>query len=368
MRPDLVAELSFTEWSPDGALRHPSFVGLRADKAARDVAREAPLDESVAVDMHRGRVSVRKPSRPRPATPLARTSLAGLALSHPDKLYFPEARVTKQDLAQYYADVAPAMLPYLRHRPLSLVRCPDGWTGQCFYQKHAPAHIDAAVDRVHVSVSGADATYLSVDSARALVALVQWGVIELHPWGAQARHGDRCDTLIFDLDPHEDVAWGSLVEGVNVLRTLLAELRLTGFLKTTGGKGLHVVVPIAPALPWVQAKAFAKAVATLLARTLPQRFTATMAKRQRTGRIFVDYLRNAHGATAVAPYSVRARKNAPVATPIAWEELASDIRFDHFNVHNVLGRLATVPDPWQAYGDTRQAVSTAAMKRVEMKV
>jgi bifunctional non-homologous end joining protein LigD len=192
---------------------------------------------------------------------------------------------------------------------------------------------------------------------------VQWSVIELHPWGGRAPRLDLCDTLVFDFDPHESVRWRTLVEGVQVLRTLLDDLGLTGFLKTTGGKGLHLVVPVRPALAWSKAKAFAKGVATLLAGTFPRRFTATLAKDQRDGRIFIDWLRNGEGATSVGPYSVRARRNAPVATPIAWDELAIDVRFDHFNIGNVRQRVREIADPWadrhQGHGgQSRRALVT----------
>ena len=349
VRPELVAEVAFTEWSESGALRHASFRGLRSDKDASLVVREHET--------------------PPPISPKGRSSgpSAGVTLTHADKLYFPEAKVTKQDLARYYEDMASTMLPYYAARPLSLVRCPEGWTGQCFYQKNASPHVDAAVARVEVTTSTRAATYLSAKTARALAALVQWGVIELHPWGGRAPRTDLCDTLVFDFDPHDSVRWPTLVEGAGVLRTLLEDLSLTGFLKTTGGKGLHLVVPVRPALPWAKAKAFAKGVATLLAGTFPQRFTATPAKDHRDGRIYIDWLRNGEGATAIGPYSVRARRNAPVATPIAWDELAVDVRFDHFNIGNVRQRVREIVDPWAGYFATRQSVTKAMAAKVDVR-
>jgi bifunctional non-homologous end joining protein LigD len=187
---------------------------------------------------------------------------------------------------------------------------------------------------MEVPESKGKATYFSASSAAALAGLVQWGVIELHPWGSRAPRLDRPDRVIFDFDPDEKLAWKELVTGVGLLRTLLEEMKLVPFLKTTGGKGLHVVLPIRPTLTWDDAKAFSRAVADFLARTFPDRFTATLAKNRRGGKIFIDYLRNAEGATAIAPYGVRARQNAPVSMPIDWSELAQDVRFDHFNVRN----------------------------------
>ncbi len=292
-------------------------------------------------------------------------TVAGVKLSHPDKPYFPEAGVTKRELAQYYETVASRALPYVSDRPLSLVRCPDGWRGQCFYQKHADRSMPAAEARIEVPERAGMATYFSVSSARSLIGLVQWGMIELHPWGSRAPRLDRPDRLIFDFDPDDAVGWKPLVEAVGALRVLLKDLGLEGFLKTTGGKGLHVVVPIRATLAWAEAKGFARAVADVFERTSPDRFTAAASKAKRKGRIFVDYLRNAEGATAIAPYAVRARANAPVSTPIGWSELDADVRFDHFNIRNVPERLAAMRnDPWAAFDKTRQTITRSAFRRI----
>jgi bifunctional non-homologous end joining protein LigD len=368
VKPTLVAEVRFTEWSEAGALRHPAFLGLRADKKAADVVREIPV------------VVEPKPVDPKPKASKARRNVkakagkssdasadtvAGVRLSHPDKPYFPEAGLTKISLARYYEEVADWILPHVEGRPLSLVRCPDGWSGQCFYQKHADKSVHASVSRVQVPEKHGTATYFSADSLPALIGLVQWGVIELHPWGSRVPQPERPDRLIFDFDPADDVPWKSLVEGVTMLRTLLEKIGLTGFLKTTGGKGLHVVVPIKRTLTWDQAKNFTRAVAELLVKTFPDRFIATVSKSRREGKIFIDYLRNAEGATAIAPYGIRARKNAPVSTPIAWKELSKDVRFDYFNVKTVPKRLARLrEDPWKALASTRQAVTAAMFEQV----
>jgi bifunctional non-homologous end joining protein LigD len=303
--------------------------------------------------------------------PAARTSggraeIAGIALSSPDKPYFPEAGLTKRDIASYYAHVAPRLLPHIAGRPLSLVRCPEGWSGQCFYQKHADKAVNAAVDRIAITeAGGAKATYMGASSATGLVGLVQWGVIEVHPWGSKAPRLDRPDRLVFDFDPDPAVSYADLVAAVTLLRTLLEEMGLEGFPKTTGGKGLHVVLPIRATLSWDDAKAFAKSVADFLVRTSPGRFTATASKAARKGKIFVDYLRNAEGATAIAPYAVRARANAPVATPIGWSELAKDVRNDYFNVRNVPGRLASMAeDPWGEFFTIRQSITASMRKRL----
>ncbi len=364
--PDLVAEIAFTEWSRDGALRHPSFQGLRADKKAREVVREK------AAGARRG-AARRAAAARKKATKVVRAAraavqpvvVAGIALSNPDKPYFPEAGITKRALAEYYAAVADRLLPHIARRPLSLLRCPDGRSRACFYQKHADPAVSPKVTRVEVPERSGTATYLSAASAAALVGLVQWGVIELHPWGSRAPRLDRPDQLIFDLDPDDGVPWSAVVKAVELLLGLQAEIGLRAFVKTTGGKGLHVVVPIRPTLTWDDAKAFSRGVAEWLAATFPDRFTATASKAKRRDRIFVDYLRNAEGATAIAPYAVRARQNAPVATPIDVAELRTDVRFDHFNLRTLPARLARLrTDPWAAFFDTRQTVTAAMRKRL----
>ncbi|MDQ6916990.1 MAG: DNA ligase D [Pseudomonadota bacterium] len=393
VNPKLVAEVAFTEWTQDGTLRHPAFQGLREDKNAADVVRERPVHE---VEAEKAAKSGSKSGAPKPkpqpavamkakttsapqrkerpavaakssATKPAQPSdtVAGVKLSHPDKLLYPESKLSKLDLARYYESIGDWIVPHLRGRPLSLVRCPDGWSGQCFYQKNAPKTINPAVGRVLVPESSGTATYMTADSVSAIAALVQWGVLELHPWGSCKPRLDRPDRLIFDFDPDDAMAWEDLVSAVGVLRALLEDLGLAGFLKTTGGKGLHVVVPIRTTLDWDQAKGFTKAVADLMARTFPDRFLAVMSKSQRKGKIFIDYLRNASGATAIAPYSLRARANAPAATPITWDELATDVRFDHFNLRTVPPRLAALKsDPWKDFLQVRQTISKAMFKRV----
>ncbi len=312
---------------------------------------------------NQGAAGIAKRAAARSAAPAA-AEIAGVKLSNPDKLYFPEVGLAKRDVAAYYAAVAPLMLPYVSARPLSLVRCPDGWQGECFYQKHAPPSLPASVGRIDVPEGKGTVPYAEASSATALAALVQWGVIEMHPWGSRAPRIDRPDQLIFDFDPDDAVAWKTLVEAVTALRTLLTELALPAFVKTTGGKGLHVVVPLRPTVTWDVAKGFAKAVAELMATTYPERYVTTVSKARRKGRIFIDYLRNAMGSTAVAPYGVRARKGAPVAMPIEWTDLARDVRFDCFNVKTAERYLDhRRVDPWAGFGDARKTLTLAMRKR-----
>jgi bifunctional non-homologous end joining protein LigD len=331
VKPQLVGEISFAEWTAAGTLRQASFQGLRDDKKATEVVRERPQSLAAVAAAQRPGSGERSPASRKRSMPAkvrnasaVPASVAGVALSHADKLLYPDANISKLDLARYYDAIGDWIVPHLEDRPLSLVRCPDGWKGQCFYQKHAEKSVNQAVGRVSVPESGGHAIYLMADSVPALVGLVQWGVLELHPWGARQPKLDRPDRLTFDFDPDEGVDWSQITEALRLLRTLLDEMGLVGFLKTTGGKGLHVVVPIRATLDWEHAKGFTKAVAELLTATFPDRFTATLSKSRRKGKIFVDYLRNTEGATAVCAYSPRARYNAPVSTPIAWEEMQDD--------------------------------------------
>jgi bifunctional non-homologous end joining protein LigD len=367
VEPKLVGEVSFTEWTNDGTLRHPSFQGLREDKRARDVVREKPMDTQAAdapADAAPSSATKKRAPTKRANNASGADTVAGVHISNATKTMYAEAGLAKIDLARYYEAVGDAMLPHLRGRPLTLVRCPNGWQ-KCFYWKHATARDMAPLDQVMIEEDGGPKPYMVANSVAAIVALLQTGVLELHPWGSRVDDLGRPDRIVFDFDPDERIEWPRLVESVNVLRTLLDELGLTGFLKTTGGKGLHVVVPIRPTLGWDAIKGFTKSVAELLVHTFPDRFVATVSKRSREGKIFVDYLRNAEGATAVAPYSLRAKANAPVAMPIGWDDLERDVRFDHFNAKNVPSLLAKRRrDPWQRLFETRQSITSAMMRNV----
>jgi bifunctional non-homologous end joining protein LigD len=402
IKPELVAEIEFTEWTNDGTLRHPSFQGLREDKKAQDVVRERPVDAEAVTDAPAAKTSSRKSkstasaakgakvtkstksaapkkrikdtkasSAAKAAKPASVTNekngatVAGIRISNPSKILYPEAGITKHDLALYYERVSQWILPHIHNRPLTLVRCPSGWEKSCFYQKHPDAKVNSVIERVTVQEGKGPTLYMMANSTEALVALLQMGAIELHPFGSSAPRLTCPDRLVFDFDPADDISWETLVEAVHLLKTLLEELGLQTFIKTTGGKGLHVVVPIKPSFEWDEIKAFTKAVAELMVRSFPDRFVATVTKSKRHGKIFVDYLRNADGATAIAPYSLRARANAPVATPIDWKELDEDIRQDHFNVRNVPERLAKLKkDPWAGFFDVRQSITKAMVKKV----
>ena len=396
VKPQLVGEVAFTEWTRDATLRHPSFQGLREDKRPRDVVREKPAhaaeqaapaavpkrsrgtshgtasesgaDTPAATSTKRAtkRTSVSKRSRTMTANGEA-DEVAGVIISNPGKVLYPEAGITKLDLARYYESVGDWIVPHLEQRPLTLIRCPNGWDKPCFYQKHASGSISEHIDQIDIRDSGGVKPYMIANSPSAVVALLQMGVLEVHPWGSRAPKLDHPDRLIFDFDPDESLGYDKLVDAVTVLRKLLDTLGLEAFLKTTGGKGLHVVVPIQAVHVWDDAREFTKAVAELLVRTFPDRFTSKLAKASRGGRIFVDYLRNAEGATAVAPFSVRAKARAPVAMPIAWSELGEDVRFDHFNIRNVPALLRRRRDPWKDLSKVRQKLTPAMFEQLGIR-
>jgi len=270
-------------------------------------------------------------------------TVSGVMLSHPDRIYWADAGVSKRDLAEFYAGVWKWMRPHVVGRPISLLRCPEGTAGQCFFQKHAAAGI--ATEHLHLVPEKGD-KIIAIDDLAGLISLVQAGVLEFHTRGATIDDRERADRLVFDLDPGPGTGWRDVVAAAREVRERLGHLKLKSFVKTSGGKGLHVVLPIRPT-PWDAAKDFCHAVAAGMAADHPARYTATAAKSKRNKRIFIDYLRNSREATAVAPYSTRARAGAPVSTPIEWSELAALKGANQFTVRNLPARLKRQrKDPW----------------------
>lgn len=292
---------------------------------------------------------------------------AGVRLTHPDKVLYPDPGLTKLDLARYYGEVAPWMLPYVVNRPLAVVRCPSGNGKPCFFQKHPGPGLSEHLREVNVAEQGDPEYHLALDDPQGLIALVQMGVQEIHVWGSRRDKLERPDRLVLDLDPDPAVAWPVVVAAARETRILLQELGLESFVKTTGGKGLHVVVPIERRASWDDAKSFARAVAEFMVAAAPGRYVATMSKAARRGRIFVDYLRNGRGSTAIAPYSTRAKPGAKVSVPIAWEELDAKLRSDHFDVAGVLARLRRLKrDPWAAIQTVRQRITAQMLERLNV--
>jgi bifunctional non-homologous end joining protein LigD len=278
-----------------------------------------------------------------------------MRLTHPDRVVFPDRGTTKGDIARYYIDMMPWLLPEIINRPLSIIRCTQGVDKACFFQRHATAGL-SKVDTVPIlEESGEYADYLVVNDAESLMELVQFNAIEFHPWGSTAARPDIADRIVFDLDPAPDVPFKDLVTAAHRIRDLLEELALTSFARLSGGKGLHVVVPLNPGCDWSIARPFARAFAESMATREPARYLATASKAQRKGRIFIDYLRNGHGATSVASWSLRSRPGAPVAVPVAWDELGRLKRADAFDIDSVRARLAKLAaDPWEGIDEVKQ--------------
>jgi bifunctional non-homologous end joining protein LigD len=321
VRPALVAEVEFRGWTTDGIVRHSVFKGLRPEKDTADVVRPKPAAKAKSA----------------PALPVA--------LTHPDRMLWPSVGVTKQGLAEFYAEIWPWIGPHVANRPLALVRCPGGVDETCFFQKHAWAGISEHVTRSHDPEDGEEV--LAIDGVEGLLSLVQASVLEIHVWGATLAHIDKPDGITFDLDPAPDVEWPDVVNAAIEVRDRLKRAGLESFVKTTGGKGLHVYAPLKPHADWTAVKDFAHKLARAMAADSPSRFLAMASKEARRGRIFVDYLRNGRGATAVAAYSTRARAEATISTPLAWDELGPEMRSGRFTVGNLLNRLAHLTDPWK---------------------
>jgi bifunctional non-homologous end joining protein LigD len=300
--------------------------------------------------------SVKQKSAAKPAA----TTFGAVTLSHAERVVFPADGYTKRDVADYYAAVMPQFLPGVRGRPLSIVRCPDGIDNACFFQKHLLPNLKHVRSVRLKEESGRSAEYLFVDSADGVLELVQFNTLEFHPWAATARDSERMDYIVFDLDPAPEVTWRRVVAAATLLRDLLADIGLTTFVRTTGGKGLHVVVPLRPAVAWAPAKQFAQAFAASLAGARPADFVAVASKSRRGGKIFVDYLRNARGATSIASYSLRSRAGAGIAMPLSWQELGKVKRGDAFTLKNALKHIRQRDeDPWTPIARIKQSLPGA---------
>jgi bifunctional non-homologous end joining protein LigD len=312
--------------------------------------------------MKGARTGIRKPARTsakRKTSARAKPARTGtVRLTHPDRVYWVDVGVTKQDLADYYRAVWEWMAPHVVGRPLALVRCPEGTKGQCFFQKHASAGI--SVENLHTVIDAKKRQIVAVDDLDGLLSLVQAGVLEVHVRGSTIEHLDRCDRIVFDLDPGEELGWAEVAAAARDVHDRLAAIDLQSLVKLSGGKGVHVVVPIA-GTDWDTAKDFTQAFALAMAADHPDRYVAKMAKSIRKGKIFIDYLRNSLEQTSVAAYSTRARAGAPVSVPLAWEELAHTTAANQYTVLNVMKRLGGLKqDPWADIGRLRQKLPDAA--------
>jgi bifunctional non-homologous end joining protein LigD len=363
VRPEFVAEVEFAGWTADAILRHASFQGLREDKSPKEVVYDPSSPNGGAVTKPAPLVladaAVSKPARD------GSVMFEGVRLTHPDRILYPAEGLTKLDVARYYSAVGDWAVPHLAGRPLTLVRCPGGQGKPCFYQKHLGKGAPDAIGHVDIAEEGKTEAYPVIEDLAGLIGLVQMDVLELHPSGGTAEKFETPDRITFDLDPDEGLPWPRVTEAAIAIREALLAIGLESFAKTTGGKGLHVVVPLQPKLGWDEVKAFTKWVADSFVAQSPERFTANQAKRARQGRIYIDYLRNSRGATAVGAYSPRARSGAPVSTPLFWDEVEKGVRPEGFTVATVPQRLAALDtDPWAEIGKLRQSISAAVRRRM----
>src|SRR5579885_3607796 len=361
VKPELVAAVQFATWTGDHRVRQASFQGLREDKDPREIRREEP-------------VAMPKPPKARKETPPAESTekpnkksantLEGFHLTHPDKILDAESKLTKQQLAEYYFEVADHLLPHIEGRPLSIVRCPEGSGKPCFFQKHIGQGVAKGVEGITVPNKKDEGSeeYITVSTQEGLVGLAQMGVLEIHPWGSRNDALEKPDIIIFDLDPDPEIEWKILAESAIEVRDVLRELGLVSFIKSTGGKGLHVVAPIHAKHEWPEVKDFTRNVVSILEAARPDRYLIKMTKSARKGRIFLDYLRNDRGSTAIAPYSPRGRKGVRVAIPLRWEELRNG-NPNQFSVANcATWKKRLKDDPWEELPHTKQSLTEKAMR------
>ncbi len=364
-RPELVAEVEFSAWTEDGILRHSSFKGLREDKNPGDVVRENPQEKAsnAAAEKNRTSTDPKPPEGDKLKT--NERSPFSVALSNPDRVLYPEIGITKRALAEYYNEIDNWIMPHIAKRPLTVVRCPEGRGHECFFQKHLGDGAPEALRSIPIVEKGGQVYYSVADNIDGVIALVQMGALEIHVWGSREDKLEQPDMMVFDLDPAPEVEWPGMIKAARLMRERLSELGLASFVKTTGGKGLHIVVPLTPQADWDTVKAFSRAIAQSVVRETPAEYIATMSKEKRRGKIFIDYLRNGRGATSIAAYSTRSRQGAPISTPVAWDELSADLKPDSYNIRNIRRRLTALKeDPWADYFSVRQQITSEMRKKV----
>lgn len=374
LKPTLLAEVAFAEMTKDGSVRHAVFHGLRDDKPAEDITEELPKTVNTSASKAAKKKSVaEKPDTadPKTAPSTATPSQIGLAggkvrITHPDRVIDASSGTTKMQLAEYYASVAEWILPQLKDRPVALVRAPDGIAGELFFQKNAERLAIPGIVTLDKELTGQPV--MIINNAKALIGAVQMSTVELHTWNATSVDLDKPDRFVLDLDPDPALPWKSMIEATQLTLTVLDELGLKAFLKTSGGKGIHLIVPLTRKHGWDEVKDFSHAIVSHMAKLLPDRFSAVSGPKNRVGRIFIDYLRNGLGATTICAYAVRTREGLPVSVPIFREEVAELKGGNQWNVHNVHERLAEIGDePWANLKKTRQTITADMRRRVGMK-
>ncbi len=354
LKPKLLAEVSFAEMTKDGSVRHAVFQGLRDDKPAKDIIAEKPAAPAPASG--KGRAAGRKAAKAGP----------NLRITHPDRVIDASSSTTKLQLAEYYARVAGWMLPHLENRPVALVRAPEGLSGELFFQKNADRLAIPGIETMGKEYSGQPV--MMVNNAEALIGAVQMGTIEFHTWNATSADLERPDRFILDLDPDPALPWKAMVEATQLTLAVLDELGLQSFAKTSGGKGIHLVVPLTPSAGWSEVKTFSQAIVKHMARLLPDRFSAVSGPKNRVGRIFIDYLRNSQGATTIGPFAARTREGLPVSVPIFREEITEIPSANLWTVHNLHERLEELDeDPWAGYAAVDQTITAEMRERLGIK-
>ena len=367
VKPELVAEVEFAEWTPDGQIRHASFVAMRTDKPAAQIVREVAKVVGEVVDVKSAPPGVKSGPAGKAAAGGVKTPTGAVKVSNPDRVIDPSTGLTKLDLVRYYESVAEWMLPHLRGRPVSLVRAPGGITGQQFFQKHDDKVSIPGMREFPAALWPGHQQLLEVPDARAIASCAQMNVIEFHTWNSTGKKIDLPDRIVFDLDPGEGTTWQHISEAAVLVRALLSELQLESWLKTSGGKGLHVVVPLTPKLDYDQVKAFSKHVVEHITKTIPSRFVAKSGPANRVGKLFVDYLRNGQGATTAAAFSARARPGLGVSMPVSWNELGQLRSGAHWTIRTAREHLSfQKEDPWADFWKKRQTL-TAALKILSPK-
>ena len=375
IKPKLVCEVEFAEWTGDGILRQAAFIALRTDKPAKDIIREQPraLGQHAAAQTTNARQTIATKSRSKKASANGKFAVANINISHPDRIIDQHSGNTKVDLAYFYDSIADFILPHLTQRPVALLRAPEGISGEMFFQKHSDNKSIPHITQLPATLDPDHAPLMEINDKQALIGCVQMNAIELHTWSSSSKNIELPDHFVLDLDPDPALPWRSVIEATRLTLAVLDELKLSAFLKTTGGKGMHIVVPLTPHTSWDLVKAFSKAIAQLLAKQIPQRFVAKMGPKNRIGKIFVDYLRNTRGASTVSAYSVRARPGLPVSVPISRDELEQISHADQWNISNLHERLNTLKtNPWGSYSgghyNKSQKITLAMWKKLGFKV
>jgi bifunctional non-homologous end joining protein LigD len=353
VKPDLVVEIAFNGWTRENQIRQGHFLGLREDKPAKEVVREMPESDDEAP----------KPAGKRAAAPKAADVAFDVRLTHPEKLLYPDANITKYDLADYLRRAAPRMLPFVQNRLISLVRCPDGITQESFFQKHPLKGMDPSWLHETITTKHRTEEYLYLKEPRALVAAAQWSVLEFHIWGSALATLEKPDRIVFDLDPDEGFGFDRVKIAAFHMQEVLEALGLQSLPLLSGGKGVHVVVPIRPQQDWPAVKAFSAALVDRVVAADPDTYVGTMSKAKRQGKLFIDHFRNERGSTAIAPYSPRAREGAPVAWPVSWDELKASKAANMMTIAKAMEAVGE-PNAWDDYAEIRQSLTKGIVDAV----